>query len=236
MSELDTIGEIARELAAAIEPVADAFASPENFTAYMWDLGWDFAAPPSSLQSLGGSAQTLADLFHGEAIEASNIPEVIDTFKSFILGVNDLGDVADALLPATIDKAAFKAEFPRQFLDTIIVDSLFARHYKWATLLQVFGVIRLERIAEAGLRPAYLKRSIAWEQLGTVFTEPLDLLTTRYSWGQSNFDGEGVILNLAAMFSAWGLPPSVREAQDALGNFLRSNAAAGQTRDVHQYL
>lgn len=236
MSELDTIGEIARELAAVIEPVADAFAAPENFTDFMWDLGWDFATPPSSLQSLGGSAQTLADLFHGEAIEASNIPQVIDTIKAFIIGVNDLGSIADALLPATIDKAAFKAEFPRQLLDTLIVDSLFARHYKWATLLQVFGVIRLEHIAEAGLRPGYLKRSIAWEQLTTLFTGPLDLVTARYNWGQSNFDSEGVILNLAAMFTAWGLPPSTREAPDTLGNFLRANAQPAQTRDVHQYL
>ena len=197
MGARDTIAVLAEELAEALRPLVEGFASDDDFPGFMWDLGWDFDTMPPPLAALRTPAQGIANLLDRGEIDAESAPALLDSLRVMLRAIDDLGSVANAVLPPTVDPALFKAEFPRQLVDTLIVDALFARQYQWATLLQTAGVIQVEEVPAAGLRPAYRKRSVAFEDLARLLDDPLALFRGTYHWGASDFRAEALVDNLA---------------------------------------
>jgi hypothetical protein len=233
MAARDTIAVLAEELGAALRPLAEAFASDDVFPGFMWDLGWDFETMPPAFAVLRAPSQTISDVLDQGEIDVGSAVALLDALRVLLRAIDDFGTIPDAVLPPTIDPVLFKAEFPRQLVDTLIVDALFARQYKWATLLQAAGVIQVEEQPEAGLRPAYRKRSIAFEDLGRLLDDSLALFKGTYHWGAADFRAEAFVSNIADFAAAWGLSLNKVVLDDELVAFFRADAVPGEIRDVH---
>lgn len=233
MSTRNTIAAIGWELAEALRPLADGFAADESFPGFMWDLGWDFEAIPIPFAALRAPAKSISDLLDLGEVDVGALPNLLSAVRMLLRAVDDLGSVAAIELPQTVDAALFKSEFPRQVVDTLIVDHLFERHYEWAALLQVAGVIRVEDVPAAGKRPPYRERSIAFGDLVTLFDDPLSFLGSTYRWGGTDFRAEELVDNLRDLANAWGVFTNVVTLDEQLTSVLHQGALPGETRDIH---
>jgi hypothetical protein len=204
VSDQDTVGSVAGEIASAFQPLADAFGSPQGFAAFMESLGWTMNAVPPALSPLGDAAGQFAALLRGNGSDPS-VPELLQAIVGFTGAVNGIASQPDANFPSGLDVAAFKAEFPQQLVDALVIDYLTDRLGGWGALLQLGGVIRLEDVPAAAGRPAFTRRSIAWADLGDFLNAPASIPQNAYLWGQAGFRDEQLVGNLAEAFDAWQL-------------------------------
>ena len=103
--------------------------------------------------------------------------------------MNGIASQPSGNFPSGLDVATFKAEFPQQLIDTLVIDHLGNRLGGWGTLLTLAGVIRVEDIAASGSRPEFIRRSIAWADLGNTLNAPAGVAKDAYLWGPARFPG-----------------------------------------------
>lgn len=203
MGNRDIIAVLAEELAFALQPLIAAFRTSSALRDFVAELGWDFIAAPSALDSVRAPAEALYEL-----ASRSNAADVEDT--SQLLGsIRHVFNAIAKLKSAGGLPNDFKNEFPRQLIDYLVVDYLLRGQPRWGYLLMTLGIVRLEERPAAGNRPAYLRRVLAYEEIPQLFNDSLMFLKNTYRWGLADFDGVGLIQNLGCLFDAWRLP--VRE-------------------------
>lgn len=197
MAERDTLAILAEEFALALRPLTVAAASPDAFRDFLEDLGWDFAAVPAALNSIRAPAeQAHAVAGNVEAVDVAEIGRLLDSVRSAFQSISNLGTAAGLAND-------FKAEFPRQLVDYLLVEYFLQQQPRWGYLLLALGVIRLEERPAAGARPAYLHHHFAFEDLGSLFQDPLVFFRNAYRFGQSDFDGQKLIDSFQGLFEAW---------------------------------
>src|SRR6187397_2657662 len=182
---------LAEELAATLQPLHAAFASPEALRDFLEDLGWDFESAPLALDVLRPPIdQVFALIGDPDGLDTLDAARVLNGVRAVWQAISGLS--ADATLAAD-----FKDEFPRQLVDYVVVDYLLNNQPRIGYLLMVFGIISMEDRPAAGARPPYLFRGFAWERVSQLLHDPLSLLKTAYRWGQSDFAGVDLIENIA---------------------------------------
>jgi hypothetical protein len=159
VSDQDMIGTIAFEIASAFQPLADSFATPAGFAAFMEQLGWEMDAVPPALSPLGDAAAQFRALQPADGSDPS-VPALLAAIVSFAGAVSGIGSQLPANFPPGLDVGAFKAEFPQQLIDALVIDHLTDRLGGWGALLTLGGVIRVEDVPAAAARPAFTRRSI----------------------------------------------------------------------------
>jgi hypothetical protein len=229
MADRDTIAVLAEELGSAIEPVALALDSPENFAAFMRILGWDVATIPAGLSALGPAVQAVTSILEGGEIDASTAGQLIGAVGAVITAVNDLSGQPAGNFPPGLDVAAFKSEFPLQLVNFLIVEYLLDRLPEWGQLLRLLGMIRIQRVAAASTRLAYTRYDIAWNDLANVLNDPAAIMRNAYKWGDSGFLGETLLANVDALFEAWGLPRRMDRVDPLVETYLNTGAIPGAT-------
>src|SRR5688572_11601518 len=197
MASRDTIAVIAEELALAFQPLQAALSSPGALLDFLADLGWDFATPPAELNSLGpaiGHPLSLATT--ADTMNPAQIAQLIDGIRTAFKTIADLGSAAGLA-------GDFRAEFPRQVIDYVVVEYLLNQQPRWGYLLVAFGVLRLEAVPAQGGRLAYIRRTVAFEDFGDFIDDPLVFFRNSYRWGQSNFDGDRMVASFYQLLQAW---------------------------------
>ena len=190
---------LAEELAATLQPLHAAFASPEALRDFLEDLGWDFESAPPALDALRASVdQVFALLGDPDGLGTLDAARILNGVRAVFQAISRVS--SDATLAAD-----FKNEFPRQLVDYLVVDYLLNNQPRIGYLLMAFGIISVNDRPAAGARPPYLFRGFAWERLSQLLHNPLSLLKTAYHWGQSDFAGVDLIENIARLLDAWGL-------------------------------
>ena len=72
-------------------------------------------------------------------------------------------------------------------------------------LRKLAGVIRLEDVAASATRPAFTRRSIAWQDLGRFFSDPTAVFQNAYHWGQADFRDAELLQNVANVLDGWNI-------------------------------
>jgi hypothetical protein len=199
MAERDTLAEIAEQLALAMQPLVDAVQSPAALRDFLEELGWDFAAVPASLNSLAAPASQVYTLSAStEQVEGGQLGSLLSSVKVAFEAISQLGSAAGLAND-------FKDQFPRQLVDYLLCEYLLGQQPRIGYLLLALGVIRLDEKPAAPPRPAYLHRSVAFEDFGALVNDPLVFFKNAYRWGDSGFDGQKMIDAFEGLFTAWDL-------------------------------
>jgi hypothetical protein len=186
MADDDTLAQLATEVALALSPLTTALDAPANFQAFAAELGWDLAEIPTAVAAVGGALAEL-DTVLEVGIDGASAGSAVGAIRSAVQAIQSVGSQPSGGLPPTVDATVFLAEFPGQLVDFLLIDYLLTQRPPWGQVLRVLGVIRLEEVAAAGLRPAFTRRSIAWSDLGRVLSDPTAVFTDAYQWGTVNF-------------------------------------------------
>jgi hypothetical protein len=232
MADRDVLAELVEELGMALAPLAGALESTDAFTELMAELGWDLAAIPPALAALEPPLETTSTLLEGAPLDADSLPGALQAIASLLTAVARISNATG--LPPTVDQAEFTTEFPRQLVDYLVVEHLLGFRPRLGALLLLLGVIRLELVSPAGLRPAYLRRTIAWEDLANVLQSPGPVFANAYEWGQDTFDQVTFVQNVAELGEAVGVPVAFDDVPDGLLAFLTQDAT--QLEDVHDFV
>jgi hypothetical protein len=232
MADRDTLAQLVDELGAALGPLEDAFESPESFAQLMDELGWDMSAIPPALAALAPPLGTLSELLEQGTVDADSLPAVLQALGSALSAISGLSNATG--LPATVDSTAFVAELPRQLVDYLVVEHLLSFRPLVGDLLKLLGVIRLEDVPAAGLRPPFVRRVIAWEDLARVLDAPADVFSNAYAWGQDTFDEQTFAQNVADVALAAGLPVTWDRVPPGLQAILTQGAP--QLEDIHDWV
>ena len=198
----------------------------------MEDLGWDLATIPEALGSLQAPLTTISQLLDGGSLDADTLPGALHAISSVLGSVQQIGSATG--LPGTVDAGAFTAELPEQLVDYLLVEYLLTYQPVVGQLLKLLGVIRLAFVPAAGMRPAFVRRAIAWDDLARVLSTPQDVFVDAYGWGQDTFDQEEFGFNVADAGEAVGLPTTFDSVPDGLAAFLQQHATT--LTDVHDYV
>lgn len=226
----DTVAAIAEEIGLALEPVAIAASSVDQFTAFMELLGWDTDSYIASVQSLGALAGSLGDLV-ADGVDGSNSTQALSLVVNFFSAVSGLASSSG--LPATIDPGEFHSDFPGQLTDFLIATYLLQHQPTLGASLLAAGVITKTEKPAAGKRLAYERLEVAWNSIGNLFSDPLATLHGAYGWGGASFAAQAFLDNIAQLGDALGLDVFPQPVSAALKAFLTQGAVA--TSDIHNY-
>ena len=154
----DALGTLMRVLAEAVQPLADAFASPVEFAAFAGEMGWAaeadldieavkraFGTLPADAGALAGTAVALAD-----ALRARDRAALVAAVRAAIPLAQrmhaTLGTLkapgAPAGLPEALTDPAFWERFPREVLDHLVYRYLEEHVAALFAPLRVLGVLR----------------------------------------------------------------------------------------------
>jgi hypothetical protein len=224
VSALEAITGIATQIGAALEPMAGAFRSQPTFATLMEKLGWNIDTVPAALAPLSAPADQVAAAMGDGEVTTEEIPQLLAAIAGFVTALRDVRSRPASDFPAGLDVVAFKAEFPRQLIDFVIVDHLFRRQAGWGELLKLSGVVRLEPVAASASRPAFTRHVLAWEDLGQLLDDPAAVLRNAYDWGQPSFKDEALVWNVADMLDAWHGEYGFAEVGQSILDFLNAGA------------
>ena len=213
----DTIATIAEELGSAFAPLVEAFSSPGALRDFLEDLGWDFGAVPPALDSLKAPVEQLFSIVQSGSIDSGQIPSLLTAVRGAFEAISSLRNAAGLT-------NEFKNEFPEQLIEFLLAEYFLNRQPRWGYLLKTLGVIRLESIAAAGGRPAYLKRVFAFQDFTHLFDDPLTFFKNAYQWGQSSFAGEKLLENFDGLLTAWGFEPRLDSLESNTATNLNNGA------------
>ena len=227
MSERSTLTILAEEVANALAPLAEAISSPENFTAFMQELGWNLTTVPQPFRDLSAPSaplQDIIDIVEAGTVDSSNVGDLISAIKALITALKDLKGQPDDLFPASVNAEKFKNEVPEQLLRVLLVDYLLDSRPFWGNLLKTLGLLRVEVVDASGDRPAYWEKEILWDRLGEILTDPFDPLRKTYKWGTSAFDGDLLLENAVELLLSRCIEVRLNMLEDKLFAFLTAGA------------
>ena len=224
MSDQDTIATLATEIGLALEPLALAFGSAGHFAEFMEQLGWNLTAIPPALAPLQPPADQLAGILQNGEVDTGEVPALLGSIVGLITAINGVASQPNGNFPAGLDTATFKNEFPRQVIDYLITDYLLRRQEGWGALLKLGGVVRLEAVAASGTRPAFTRRTVAWEDLSAFFNDPTQIVQNAYRWGQPDFRGLALLENVSDALEGWRIHYRFTEVADAALNAVTPGA------------
>jgi hypothetical protein len=192
----DIVDLIAEELGRAFAPLVEAMSSDGAMRSLLLQLGWDLTATPAPLRALDGPLRGLGDALGDPEAPPPDTGLLIRAIGGVVGGVNAIGDGADQLA----------TELPRQLLDFLVVEYLLGSLPIAGHALRTVGIIRFEPREAAGGRPAYLHRSIAWEDLLKVTDDPGAVFRNAYGWGTADLDHAELLDAVRGLLVAVGLP------------------------------
>ncbi len=194
MADDDPIDRLTVELALAMQPLVDATSSSAAVTALLHRLGWIIQPAPALIEALAPAARAVHTAAEGEDVDPA---AMIAGVRAAFAAISDVS-AATGLPPG------FAAEFPRQLVDHLVFEYLLGLQPRWGYLLLALGILRVEEVAEAPPRPAFVRQVVAWEQFGDLLSDPLVFFKSAYGWGTPDFRALDFQLAIAELARAWG--------------------------------
>lgn len=199
MSGRNTLTSIAEEIGLILQPLGSVLQSPEGFTVFMMELGWYFEEIPQPLSNLTSPIETALNLIKDGEVDPSKIDDLLGAIGSFLNALENIKNQPNNLFPDTIDADEFKSEFPGQLIQFLAVEYFLNKQMFWGNLMKVLGLIRIEPVDAKGKRLDYLKKEVAWNELGQILDDPLVTFRNTYQWGTSEFKAFLLFENVAGL-------------------------------------
>jgi hypothetical protein len=172
------------------------------------------AALATGAAAAAGMPATVADLVRAiEADDSSAIGTAVAALlQQFAALVQAIRDAAGALQSLSTDPAlnaqqraevaAFAGVFVERLLGRLFVEYLEVRFPIVALVLIGTGVVEI--VDEAGgpdgsLQASYRRKTLRFDRLAKLFTDPVDLLRDAYGWGDPGFDGVALFTTLQTL-------------------------------------
>jgi hypothetical protein len=211
------VGDVLAGFGQALEPLEKAISSPQAFSAFLSELGWDVdpALPASTVQNkfaaVGHDIGELTDAIQKYRTLAPNANSYAVANAVSVIGaaigqlaadVSALNQTSTTGLPAPLDDAAFWESFAKEVLDLLLYEYLRAHRPAMFGVLQFLGVAVGEPLT-SGSRAGSIRRTIDWDRLVEAATDPRQLFADVYHWG-GTFKHELFINNMLALMSGVG--------------------------------
>jgi hypothetical protein len=241
----DSLQQAAGPLAQVFEPLATALKRDDaQIIAFVEQMGWTLPAVPQALHDLGATLGNLSDLStslelnlsiqnSGGTVTADIASEFVQLAGNVVQLLNELGGLAGNLagqLPAAFVAAT---DLPNQIVPRLIDVGLYQlmvdNTKRMEPILRLAGLIEAVQEPEdpARFQPAYLRRTIRWDRLGQVLSDPKSLFIAVQGLSDPAFDGSGLIddiLHLSFMLAGpgdidWPSPARIQALTGALPDF-----------------
>lgn len=220
MADRDVLTILVEEFGRLLAPLGEAVSDPDNFTAFLRELGWDFALIPAPLQAFEAPLGVLGQQVEQTATNSIDVQELIGVIQSVMNLIDGIKDQSPGQFPSTIDFNEFKNDFPGQLVQFLAVEYLESAQPLVGYSLKTLGIIRERWVDAAGLRPAYRRKELAWNDLVQLIDDPLVLVKNAYNWGDSQFDVEQLTRNLAGVLAALELEFQLQQLEAEMFNLL----------------
>ena len=179
-----------REAQALLAPLQVALQSEAGLRGFLRDFGWDLAPGTADMGAVRDAIGIGADLT-GVATALRNIattdsapsPNDLDTVVTSLTGaIGRLRELQSK--PAPTGLGALWSSFAAELPDGLVVGHLRRRHTGLFAILRFFGVIEEADVDPAGAasRIAYIRRTLHWDRLGVLITDPSALVRSRFQW------------------------------------------------------
>ncbi len=196
MADRDIVAILAGEVGLAFEPFADAADTPARLVDFLELLGWQFTTPPAPVTELSTSIDAVLAIVTPGDVGTDQIPALLSALADAFGAIADL-ESASGL------SDDFKAEFPRQLVDYLLVEYLFSYRPAWGFFLYALGIVRYDAVGPQAGRGSFVRRTFAFEDLGDLLSDPLGYLKTGYEWGTPDFEGDRLTQALTGLLKAW---------------------------------
>jgi hypothetical protein len=220
----EALQTIIDEMVTLLAPVVDAAEDPVKLQQLMTDLGWSPASPPTALLSLADAGADLVESIGAEDGDGFDSSRLLQDIARIVSAINAIAASSDGDLPGGIDKAIFKSTIARDLLDYLLVEYLLGTRGTIGTILKLAGLIQLTPVAAAGTRAAYLKRSVQWDDIGRLFTNPVQGFQEVYAWNTAAPQLSGALTDLTQLMDRLGLDISFSLVDGALATFVNAGA------------
>ncbi|WP_186410145.1 DUF6603 domain-containing protein [Candidatus Propionivibrio aalborgensis] len=187
--------------------------SADNFSAFMWKLGWNCpsVAIPQCVSNLSVKVNDFVQKVDAFLDSSSASPdELIVILRSLLTAVGEISSVSDTSIPSTIVADEFRKEFPRQLIREAVLAYLLNNRPFVSVLLSLLGVVSIEEIS-GNTRPVHDEVTVDWERLFALLIGSFRHIATTYRWGESDFHGEQLLNQIANLTVAMGCSPQICE-------------------------
>jgi hypothetical protein len=185
----------------AFAPLVAAAQDEQAMLGLLKDLGWEPASVPRPLADLATAGDDLLNLV-GAGPDADEA-QIFAAIGKLVDAVEAIRSQGDDVFPAGIDIDAFKTTIGRDLLEYLLVEHLLTNRHRIGGALRLAGIIRLLDTPAVGLRQRFLKRTIAWNEIGDLVTDPAKGFRDAFDWTTS--------------------APNLETAVGVLGSLLESN-------------
>ena len=204
MSQRDTFSLAVEEMALALLPLRNAISSPERFVSFMAQMGWQVDSVPEPLVNLAGGLAGLITTLQrivrnqqsGADINLADIDELLQAVQDVFEGIQAIRAAPDAAFPPSLIADNFKAEFPAQLVQFLVINHLTRLHPRLAFVLRALGVIQINYIPAAGNRRPFMRYRIVFSDLPKLLEDPSLIFTNAYGWGTDDLDYETLFQHL----------------------------------------
>lgn len=225
-NEPGTLELLARELSRALSPLVQRLQEGDA-KRFINSMGLD--VPNSSItpaldtafRTTATAADVLPEMLEEliAAIEAGNTTEMLSLGAQIAQQAAAMVDaaqtIADGLDGTSIvgvspaEMAAFTGELAERVSELVLVEYLEGFYPLAHSILSLFGVVEVtrENVGSANLQlMEHDRKRLRLERVGTLLSDPGQLVEDLYGWGTGAFDGALLLRRLAALFRALGLP------------------------------
>jgi hypothetical protein len=218
MSSVELLFSLGSAVSRALTPLEDALATEQTFSQFLRRFGGD--VPPSGFQiadvraALGiSNAVAAANALLTQVTRAKEYPppstyvDLVDKFAALVGALTAPPTGPPPGIP--LDTwTVFRAEL----WDRLLFDELEANGPGILAALLLAGIAQEDTVDAGGApgRLPYTKRSISWERLGQLFTDPTAIAREVYDWKAPNapFRFDVLLIRLARLFPLLDLPTS----------------------------
>ncbi|OUL36552.1 DUF6603 domain-containing protein [Nostoc sp. 106C] len=104
-----------------------------------------------------------------------------------IKGIREISNAPDAAIPVKLRNDNFKAIFPHQLLDYLIINYLNSYQSRFAFFLRSVGIVKIQYLSPGGNRKPYMHYSLNFSDIPDIFANPKRILENTFAWGTNNF-------------------------------------------------
>ena len=244
MSATDFFASMVSGFSDVIHPVEEALESPQAFEAFIAQFGWSFENDQKSVDALQASFQhitaafadmdaAVAKLSKPDADTLALLPQVLHDIDIIYNGVKTIkaNVTAGSFTLYPFNQPSFWETFSEEVMEYLLSVYLQQKLPILAAFLYFFGVLADELIiptAPANRTP-YFSKTIQWDRIPKLFTQPGKLFDEVYQWGTASFNYQLFVLNLYRVFSVLYLPVTIaKPAKEELDAYFDPASTARQ--------
>jgi len=171
------------------DPLAKATTSPEQGAALLIQLGYKPPAPVTAFQDLSSAISALDSLVKtieelpedpDEEALASAALSALPAVAAIVVAINRFDSSIQTNFAGSpiLTDTDIVAEIARKVLDYLVVRALEDYYKTLGASLRIFGLIETEQveIPPSPFEASYLKRTVHWEELSDLFSDPIGTL------------------------------------------------------------